>query len=230
MDISYLEKQAAKEIIAVTLYRIKNDDYAAAFGWDELLQSVSQPAQQLADEFRQLDVSAYGIKRDPVSPTRPAKDELMIVSDQQYHTRDGTHPIPNRLVPRPTHEMFQLMNHEMKRDIDRSVVIQSGYRSPAYQLFVFLFQLKRNSWNFAKTIKTVALPGHSEHASQQPALDLRAKTFIGHQDNYDFGRTAEFRWLQEKADQFGFTLSYPKGNQTGTRFEPWHWRHTEALF
>jgi D-alanyl-D-alanine carboxypeptidase len=38
-----------------------------------------------------------------------------------------------------------------------------------------------------------------------------------------FARTREFRWLKRHATQFGFHLSYPRGNQQGIAYEPWHW-------
>jgi D-alanyl-D-alanine carboxypeptidase len=120
------------------------------------------------------------------------------------------------------------MNKAMKNDIGRKLVIQSGYRSPAYQLFVFLFQLQANDWKAETTLKEVALPGYSEHAGDRQALDLRAKCFLGPIDTYDFHRTAEYRWLQKNAQRYNFALSYDKNNGSGTQFEPWHWRHQKS--
>lgn len=38
-----------------------------------------------------------------------------------------------------------------------------------------------------------------------------------------FKNTEAFKWLQENAHRFGFTLSYPDNNSY-YEFEPWHWR------
>jgi D-alanyl-D-alanine carboxypeptidase len=38
-----------------------------------------------------------------------------------------------------------------------------------------------------------------------------------------FAQTPEYKWLQENAHKYGFTLSYPENNQY-YQFEPWHWR------
>ena len=38
-----------------------------------------------------------------------------------------------------------------------------------------------------------------------------------------FDRTSGFAWLENNAHRFGFTLSYPKGNNYYI-YEPWHWR------
>lgn len=42
-----------------------------------------------------------------------------------------------------------------------------------------------------------------------------------------FEDTAEFRWLQENAADYGFILRYPKDKQDITKviYEPWHWRY-----
>lgn len=38
-----------------------------------------------------------------------------------------------------------------------------------------------------------------------------------------FGNTEAFKWLQENAHNYGFTLSYPENNGYYI-YEPWHWR------
>lgn len=38
-----------------------------------------------------------------------------------------------------------------------------------------------------------------------------------------FGNTPAFAWLEDNASKYGFTLSYPEGNQYYV-YEPWHWR------
>ena len=38
-----------------------------------------------------------------------------------------------------------------------------------------------------------------------------------------FEQTAAFAWLQSRAGEFGFDLSYPPGNPDGFQYEPWHW-------
>lgn len=38
-----------------------------------------------------------------------------------------------------------------------------------------------------------------------------------------FDQTKAFKWLEENAYKYGFTMSYPKGNSY-YQYEPWHWR------
>lgn len=37
------------------------------------------------------------------------------------------------------------------------------------------------------------------------------------------GSSPSFEWLKEHAHDYGFILSYPKGNEH-YMYEPWHWR------
>ena len=228
MQLNYLEKQAAGELIAVVLHEIEHSPKAAALSFDQLHKQVSAQAKNLSQKVSSLRPSNYGISRKAVAPENT--ENLVVVSGQTYQTADGRFPIPNRLVPRHTYRAFQAMNHSMKKEIGQSVVIQSGYRSPAYQLFVFLFQLRKNSWDTQKTLESVALPGYSEHAdAENQAMDIKAADFLGPESMYDFSRVPAYRWMLENAREFGFTLSYPEKNGTGTRFEPWHWRHTSTV-
>lgn len=62
--------------------------------------------------------------------------------------------------------------------------------------------------------------GYSEH-QLGTAVDLTTpilqSTFVS------FEKTPAFAWLDTHAHEYGFTLSYPKGN-TFYVYEPWHWR------
>jgi LAS superfamily LD-carboxypeptidase LdcB len=44
----------------------------------------------------------------------------------------------------------------------------------------------------------------------------------------EFAATVAYRWLEEHAPGFGFTLTYPRGNPHGIGYEPWHWCWSEA--
>lgn len=71
----------------------------------------------------------------------------------------------------------------------------------------------------ATAAKSIARPGRSEHNTGL-AVDLNGVA-------EDFDTTAEYRWLQENAEDFGFILRFPadKESVTGIRFEPWHYRY-----
>ena len=71
-----------------------------------------------------------------------------------------------------------------------------------------------------RVMRRVAPPGYSEHHTGR-ALDLTCPECLpggGH-----FAETEAYHWLCQRAKEFGFAMSYPRGNPLGIRFEPWHW-------
>ncbi|MBI4136391.1 MAG: D-alanyl-D-alanine carboxypeptidase family protein [Candidatus Vogelbacteria bacterium] len=61
--------------------------------------------------------------------------------------------------------------------------------------------------------------GYSEH-QLGTTVDL---TIRGAAPFTNFEKTAGYKWLTANGYQYGFILSYPKGNAY-YQFEPWHWR------
>ena len=39
----------------------------------------------------------------------------------------------------------------------------------------------------------------------------------------EFEDTDAYRWLESRAIEFGFSMTYPRDNPWGIAFEPWHW-------
>lgn len=62
--------------------------------------------------------------------------------------------------------------------------------------------------------------GYSEH---QLGTTVDLGTPLNGRSWNTFDQTKGYAWLLKNAHQYGFTLSYPKGN-TYYQYEPWHWR------
>lgn len=63
--------------------------------------------------------------------------------------------------------------------------------------------------------------GYSEH-QLGTTIDFTTKTSGGALVGFD--KTPAYVWLQAHAHEYGFVLSYPKGNAY-YMYEPWHWRY-----
>lgn len=65
----------------------------------------------------------------------------------------------------------------------------------------------------------VAYPGTSEH-NLGLAVDFNSV-------EESFENTAQYRWLRQNAENYGFVMRYPKEKQniTGIIYEPWHYRY-----
>ena len=122
-----------------------------------------------------------------------------------------------RLTPE-TAEQWQDMVAAAGQDTV-SLMIVSGYRSIEYQ--ARLIRTKINAGQVISQILQVnAAPGFSEHHSGR-AIDIA--TPGSRPLTEDFEETAAFRWLQENAAKFGFSMSYPRDNAGGFIYEQWHW-------
>ncbi len=62
--------------------------------------------------------------------------------------------------------------------------------------------------------------GYSEHQLGS-AVDFTTPSDNGNLDAFE--KSPGFAWLQQHAHEYGFTLSYQKGNKF-FQYEPWHWR------
>ena len=95
----------------------------------------------------------------------------------------------------------------------------SGFRSVRRQTAIVRAKLAGGK-TIAEILRFVAAPGCSEHHTGR-ALDIGSPEEL--ELDGKFERTAAFRWLRRRAGEFGFHLSYPRGNRHGFGYEPWHW-------
>jgi D-alanyl-D-alanine carboxypeptidase len=95
----------------------------------------------------------------------------------------------------------------------------SGFRSVARQTALIRKKLAAGQ-SLESILEFVTAPGFSEHHTGR-ALDIGSPDDVGLDEK--FGNTAAFRWLRHRAGEFGFHLSFPRGNRHGIGYEPWHW-------
>ncbi len=127
-------------------------------------------------------------------------------------------------------DAFVRMQEAARRDgVNLKVV--SGYRSSQYQINTFKKGLANKTnpsdADITKRMKVSAPSGFSEHHTGL-AIDINSL-------NENFANTKAYKWLKAHASEYGFEMSFPKGNAQGLNFEPWHWRYvgtpeTKAIF
>lgn len=181
----------------------------------------------LAEKIANLNPRDFGFK-GPYYGIAPVPKNLVAIGNQKYLEKGRIKTIaPAPLLPKNVARAYRRLREAMKKEIGRTILVESGYRSAAFQLAVFLYYLEFHNWNISKTAKRVALPGYSEHGdSKQEAVDfITADGKPSDEKPLEFARTEEYRWLLENARRFGFYLSYPKHNRWGVTFEPWHWSY-----
>ena len=115
-------------------------------------------------------------------------------------------------------EAFFEMQKSAKKD-SIELRIASAFRSFDYQNKIIQKKIK-NGRSIESILKENTLPGYSEHHTGY-ALDFISKE--AYSLSVDFEKTDEFNWLLNNANKYGFYLSYPKNNNRGIMYEPWHW-------
>lgn len=122
-----------------------------------------------------------------------------------------------RLTP-DTAASWQQMVEAASGDGIRLLIV-SGYRSFEYQA-----QLIRNKLEAGQSIEEIldvnAAPGFSQHHTGG-AVDIA--TPGSRPLTEEFEESDAFAWLGVNAGEFGFSMTYPRGNPYGFIYEPWHW-------
>jgi D-alanyl-D-alanine carboxypeptidase len=99
----------------------------------------------------------------------------------------------------------------------------SGYRSQKLQKSIFFDVKSERNQTAAERAKVSAPPGYSEHSTGY-AVDLGDGDDPATNLSEAFEQTLAFRWLQDHAASYHFTMSFPAVNSQGVSYEPWHWR------
>ena len=183
-------------------------------GFDEMLRlSVRYP---VVGEFPPAEVAFL--------------DELFSSSAKRYGffgekvINELTAQIPERervKMPGTGHFLFKgdslQVYSKLQKDLGQSVILTSGIRSVVKQTHLFLAKTIQAKGNLSLASRSLAPPGHSFHGVGD--FDV-GKVGLGASNFTDvFAETAEFQQLVD----LGFvSMRYPKDNQLGVRYEPWH--------
>jgi len=199
----------------------------ARLPFEELYAPLNEEEKAFLKEFQDIDAKVVGVTI-PFRGIATGKEDLVVIKDQLITMEGEPFVIPPQYLPVKPYEAYLEMMAAMNRDIGKRLYVESGYRSSAYQLYLFVYYLKNHDYSVEETVGWVALPGYSEHgAPEYQAIDfINEKGISGETDPAEFERLEEYQWLLDNAGRFGFILSYPRGHE-GITFEPWHWRFEE---
>jgi zinc D-Ala-D-Ala carboxypeptidase len=99
------------------------------------------------------------------------------------------------------------------------LAVVSAFRSFDYQQQIIARKLAAGL-SIEQIIGVSALPGFSEHHTGR-AIDIGTPGCPPVTEAFE--QTPAFDWLTRRAQDFGFWMSYPRGNKLGVIYEPWHW-------
>ena len=203
----------------------KQNGTANRLSWESLYDPLTAEQRVFLDAFRALKAETLGATSHYFGEA-PVVD-LVEVGTQQALKDGALTPLDPQVLPREVFAAYQRMLEAMGADLGKRLLVESGYRSPAYQLYLFLYYLPKHNYSIIETNRFVALPGHSGHGyPPRQAIDFINEAGINGEDHpEEFEALPEYQWLQRHAAEYGFFLSYPRDNPDHTSFEPWHWHY-----
>ena len=228
MQFNQPEQEIIQKLLPTFALLCVHNAHARIMSFSELKRTLSSREKKFLREFLKINPRNYGVILPKYGIHLVPRDLVMIRKESAPGTKRiitrGVHYLPDE-----TYRAYRAMNRAMLRDIGKRVFVESGYRSSAYQLVLFLEYLTEDGFDLRKTAKRIAFPGYSEHgAPHAQAIDLiTAKREENTVKDPVFEKTKEYEWLLLYAKEYGFTLSYPRGNKWGIAFEPWHWRYAK---
>ncbi len=210
------DHESVTRIIDTANQEIRGNLEQISASFDDLFSIISAEDKLFIQKILAIDPTQFGFKGEFFGLQEVPKN---LVSVPNSHKE--------QFLPKQVADSFENMNSAIEKETGRKLTLLSGYRSPAYQTLVFLWNLRANNFDISKTLKSVAMPGYSEHgAPHRQAIDIMLEGDVPDTGKESvFGSTTQYRWLKEHAHDFGFFESYPKDNASGIIHEPWHWHY-----
>lgn len=162
----------------------------------------------------------------PASSAAPGDDAILGHFPYQEASLDTLAPIVTDgsiKLRKPAAQAFQEMADAARQE---GVFLEpiSGFRSLSDQNYLFFGKKAERGQDTSERAKVSAPPGYSEHHTGY-AIDIGDGNVPATHLSEAFENTAAYRWLKANAGFYSFELSFPKGNQQGVTYEPWHWRY-----
>ncbi|MCX7553631.1 D-alanyl-D-alanine carboxypeptidase family protein [Marinicella sp. S1101] len=124
---------------------------------------------------------------------------------------------PTKLHPK-ANQAWQSMKQSANKD-GVNLQLVSAFRSMGYQAGIIQMKIDQGQI-LQEILQTNAAPGHSQHHTGC-AIDITSDDFEPLSESFE--NSPAFDWLQNHAADHGFTMSYPRDNDQGIIYEPWHW-------
>lgn len=121
------------------------------------------------------------------------------------------------LTPETAHAWQTMRDAALAGGVELWLV--SAFRSIARQRELLMAKLAKGM-TLEAALEYSAFPGYSEHHSGR-AIDIGTPGSPVLEEEFEL--TTAFCWLQERAGEFGFHMTYSRDNPYGIAYEPWHW-------
>lgn len=192
----------------------------------EALEKAREEAADLERKFRKVNDNVDDLEKITKTDSELLQKYSKVFFLNEHYSPSGLETIPSKYTYEQNRkyeiheEVYDYLIDLLKEAEDDGIDIKviSAFRSFGDQA-----QLKGNytiTYGAGTANQFSADQGYSEHQLGTTVDFTNSQvgaSFSG------FAQTETYKWLQNNAHRFGFTLSYPENNQF-YEFEPWHWR------
>jgi len=167
--------------------------------------AFDQQEIKLLEQLFYTDANQYGfVGEKPVKAltTRIKRNDVSYIRGSGHYLFKGK-PL----------QIYQLI----KKEIGDTIVLTSGVRGVTKQMYLFISKADRYNGNLSLASRSIAPPGYSFHGTGD--FDIGKRGWGRKNFTAAFAETDEYKKLSE----LGYvSLRYPRDNDLGVRFEPWH--------
>ena len=196
-ELNFIHRAAAKSVFESWDKYLTSipKDKSAIVDFDTLMNQLNFYERNFAERVFTINPIEIGFKGPKYSKGKPEK----LVRIESVKVGDRETGI--QYCPEHSYNDYLLMMEKMKIDIGKQLFIDSGYRSPGKQAYLFFYYLTTSSeYSLKENAKWIAMPGYSEHGNPiNNAIDFTSENGInGFSDNQtakDFEALPEFDWL-----------------------------------
>ena len=230
-DKSNVKKLTEKEKKLKTLGNVQNkidyfnEDYIDRYIQYKKNHKKLENIQIIKDVNMNLDKTPY----EDITEAKHLNTNTILVNKYYYveenyvpnelESIDRKYALSNMRLVKPAKEAFEELSKKAQEE-NLNIIAMSTYRSYSYQVNLYNRYVKKDGKEIADTYS--GRPGHSEHQT-----GLAVDVYNKEEDYTNFEITKEFEWMQEHAHEYGFILRFPKDkeNETGYKYESWHYRY-----
>lgn len=202
-------------------------DRRSIIDYDTLMMGLNFIERDFVRRIFDTDTRQFGCNWQFYSVEKPKN--MVETSPVNIGSGKDAHKIEIQFCSAHSYMDYLRMCEQMKKDIGKCLLIEVGFRSAGIQAYLFFKYLTTISkYSLKENSKKVAMPGYSQHNNPyNNAIDLCSENgvngFSGKQTAADFEKLPEFQWMLANANKYNFYLTYPKNNEFGIAYEPWHW-------
>jgi len=165
----------------------------------------------IAARLAELGITAARLAARGLQPYAEAAAEQLVLADVNDAGREF-HLLPGAATA------WQAMRDAAAAD-GVTLFLVSAFRSVARQHEIVAAKLARGQ-SLDAILAVSAAPGFSEHHTGR-AIDIGTPGSPVLEQHFE--TTPAFAWLQQRAANHGFAMSFGPDNASGYLYEPWHW-------